>query len=313
MIVIGVDVGGTSIKGASITDKGEILNRFSCPMDRDATPEKTFGDLADLINNFIEENNYKVNGIGLGVPGLIDKNKGTVASSPNMPKWINFNIVKFMEDKTNLPVRIVNDASAAALGEARFGKGKDFNYLVMITLGTGVGGGIVFNKQIIDGNESTGAQLGHQLIVVNGRECGCGRKGCLEVYASATALIKETKRVMDENPNSIFHKIAKEIGSIDARVAFTAAKRGDLEGINLVNEYVMYLSEGLLNICNTFRPEIIVLSGGVANEGEYLISKLNNYMSKFDYGMKNAPKVKIEQAALGYDSGKIGAACLFFE
>ena len=315
MIVVGIDIGGTSVKGAAIRDNGEILDRFSFKMNKEATPEETFGQLAESINNLIKEHTYneKISGIGLGVPGLINKKTGVVLSSPNMPKWLNFNIVKFMEERTNLPVRIVNDASAAALGEARFGKGKDYNYLVMITLGTGVGGGIVFNKHIIDGNESTGAQLGHQIVEMNGRECGCGRRGCLEAYASATALIKDTQKAMDENPNSLLHEIAKENGKVDARVAFIAARRGDLDGITLVNNYVAYLSEGLLNICNMFRPEIIVLSGGVANEGEYLISRIDEYMKKFQYGMNKSPVVKIEQASLGYDSGKIGAACLFFE
>ena len=182
----------------------------------------------------------------------------------------------------------------------------------MITLGTGVGGGIVFEKKLIDGNEGKGAQLGHNVMEVGGRLCGCGRQGCLEAYASATALIKETQKAMDEHPESAFHEVAKEIGKVDARVAFEAARRGDKEGVRLVSEYVMYLSEGLLDYCNIFRPEVFVLSGGVANEGDYLISRLDEYISSRGYGMKNSPKVVIKQAVLGYDSGKIGAACLFF-
>jgi len=315
MIVLGIDVGGTSIKGAAIRDNGEVLDRFSVDMDRDATPEVTFGGLAELANKFIKEHKYDepISGIGLGIPGLINKKTGEVASSPNMPKWINFNIKNYIEERTHLPVRIVNDASAAALGEARFGVGKQYNYLVMITLGTGVGGGIVFDKQLIDGNEGKGAQLGHGLVEVNGRLCGCGRKGCLEAYASATALIKETKKSLEEHPESLLHEAVKEVGKVDARAAFIAARKGDKEGQRLVDEYVFYLGEGLLNFCNLLRPEIIVLSGGVANEGEYLISRLESYLSTRGYGMKNSPKVVIRQAVLGYDSGKIGAACLFFE
>ena len=160
MIVLGIDVGGTSIKGAAIRDSGEVLDRFSTPMERLATPEQTFGNLANLVNDFVKEHHYdeEISGIGMGIPGLINKMTGEVASSPNMPKWLNFNIVKFMEEKTNLPVRIVNDASAAALGEATFGAGKEFEYLIMITLGTGVGGGIVFEKKLIDGNEGKGSR-----------------------------------------------------------------------------------------------------------------------------------------------------------
>lgn len=315
MIVIGVDVGGTSIKGASITEQGKILDRFSMPMDKKASPNRTFGDLAKLINEFIKEHRYeeKISGIGLGVPGLINKYDGTVASSPNMKKWLNFNIVSFMEKKTKLPVKIINDASAAALGEAKFGKGRDYEYMIMITLGTGVGGGIVYNGKVIDGNQGVGAQLGHGLVKLGGRKCGCGRKGCLEAYASATALIKETNKALKKNPNTLMHKIAEELGEVDARVAFAAEKKGDSEAIRIVNEYVMYLGEGLINIFNMLRPEIIVLSGGVANEGEYLINKLNGYVEKEHYGIKNSPKVIIEQAGLGYDAGKVGAAALFFE
>ena len=315
MIVIGVDVGGTSIKGGAINDKGQVLDEFVLGIDRLAKPEVTFSELADAINEFIKEHHYeeKISGVGLGIPGLIDKETGIVASSPNMPLWLNFNIKDFLSSRLGLPIKIVNDASAAALGEARFGSGKEFNYLVMFTLGTGVGGGIVFNKQLIDGNKSQGAQLGHSIIVLNGRKCNCGRRGCLEAYASATALSNQTRIMMRQYPNSLLHECAKEVGKINAKVAFMAARRGDEAGMKLVTEYVMYLSEGILNYCNIFRPDVVVLSGGVANEGDYLINRVRDYIERRDYGYKNSPKVVIKQAELGYDAGKIGAASLFFE
>ena len=314
MIVIGVDIGGGSIKGEAINDKGQVLDSFSIPMDRNEEPEITFSLLADTINEFINSHHYDepISGVGLGVPGLIDKNTGMVASSPNMPKWLNFNIIKCLQSKIDLPIRIVNDASAAALGEARFGSGKKYHYLIMLTLGTGVGGGIVFEGKLIDGNLGMGAQLGHTTIELNGRKCNCGRRGCLEAYASASALSKSTFRMIKKRPNGVLAGVAKELGKINAQVAFLAAKRGDSDGILLVNEYVMYLTEGILNICNAFRPDIIVLSGGVANEGDYLISKIKDSVRKNNYGYKNAPEVEINKAELGYDSGKIGAATLFF-
>lgn len=315
MIVIGVDIGGGSMKGGAINERGEILDTFSIPMDRFAAPEVTFSNLANTIKDFIDSHHYDepISGVGLGVPGLIDKDKGTVASSPNMPSWLNFNIIKCVEDIVHLPVRIVNDASAAALGEAKFGSGKKYKYLIMLTLGTGVGGGIVFEGKLIDGNLGMGAQLGHSTLVLNGRECGCGRKGCLEAYASAIALTLETEKEINKDPEGVLSRIAKEQGKIDARVAFKAAKEGDPVGKKLVEDYVMYLSEGIMSICNSFRPDIIVLSGGVANEGEYLINKILDYVSAREYGYHNAPSVDIKQAELGYDSGKIGAASLFFE
>ena len=315
MIVIGVDVGGSSIKGGAVNDKGEVLDVFTMVINRYDEPEKTFGHLADEINKFINTHQYSepISGVGLGIPGLINKDTGVVASSPNMPKWLNFNIKKCLEEKIKLPIRLVNDASAAALGEAKFGSGRKFKYLIMITLGTGVGGGIVFDGKLIDGNEGEGAQLGHHVLVMNGRQCSCGRRGCLEAYASASALGKQTKHLMRIYPDSLLHQCAEELGRVNATVAFMAAKRGDQAGVKLVNDYVMYLSEGILNFCNIFRPDIVVLSGGVANEGEYLISKVRKYIQDREYGYKNSPKVEIKQAELGYDSGKIGAASLFFE
>ena len=313
MLAIGIDVGGTSLKGATIRDGGEILDRFSLPTKSDLEPEKIIGDLCDIINNLLKEKNYseKVAGIGIAIPGTFNKETGIINTCPNLPKWDGFHLKEFMEERCHLFVKIVNDADAAALGEAKFGSGKDVDYMLMITLGTGVGGGIVINKQLYNGNLGMGAEMGHMVIVKGGRQCGCGRKGCLEAYASATALIKETERMMKEHPESLLNKYAKELGIIDARVAFLAEKDGDKYAKEIVDEYVMYLSEGLLNYCNIFRPNMIVLSGGVANEGENLLNRVRTYLKNNNYGMKNAPVVEIKQASLGYDAGKIGAAALY--
>ena len=310
MIAIGVDIGGTSIKGASITDKGEILDRFSLKMDKLATPETSFGLMCDEIEKFLKDKSYKdeIIGIGLGVPGILDKEKGIVKSSPNMPKWINFKISDFVQKRLHTPVKIVNDASSAALGEARFGSGKDYHNIVMITLGTGVGGGIIIDDKLYDGLGGTGAQLGHSVIRYKGRPCSCGRRGCLEAYASATALINQAKLMRIKYPESELNKVSE----IEAKTVFDLARSGDKLSLKLVKEYVSYLSEGLLNICNEFRPEVILLSGGVANEGEYLVKKITNYMARHHYGYVNAPKVPVKLASLGYDSGKIGAASLLF-
>lgn len=311
MIAIGVDIGGTSIKGAAITDKGEILDRFSLKMDRLAEPEITYGKMCDEIEKFLKDKSYKnqIVGIGLGVPGILDRTNGIVKSSPNMPKWINFKITDFVQKRLNLPVKIVNDASSAALGEAKFGSGKNYKNIVMITLGTGVGGGIIIDGKLYDGLGGTGAQLGHSVIRYNGRQCGCGRKGCLEAYASATALIKQANIQKVKHPESKLNQIR----DIEAKDVFELAREGDALAKKLVKEYITYLSEGLLNLCNEFRPDIILLSGGVANEGDYLVSRIEKYMKRHNYGYVNAPRVPVTLASLGYDSGKIGAATLIFD
>ena len=312
MIAIGVDIGGTSIKGAFINEEGHILNRFSMKVDRDADPEGEVAKLCDLIVRDRDElnTNEEIKGIGIGIPGILDMDEGIIVSSPNLPTWDGFNIKAFMEKKLKYKVLINNDANVAALGEAKFGSGKNYKDLIMITLGTGVGGGVIINGKLFDGNKHQGAELGHMVIRMDGKPCGCGRRGCFEAYASASALIRDTKLMMKKHPISMLTEIEKELVGIDGRNAFLAAKRGDKYGQKLVDNYVKYLSEGLINYCNIFRPEAIILSGGIANEKEYLIDKVVEYLEKHTYGMKGSPKVEILNGQLGYDSGKIGAASL---
>ena len=314
MLAIGIDVGGTSIKGAIIRDNGEVLDRFDMPTDKTLAPEVIIGQLCELVNKTRSEHSYgeKIAGVGIGIPGTFNKDTGVIISCPNLPTWSGFELKRFMEQRLNLYVKIVNDADAAALAEAKFGVGRNYNYLLMITLGTGVGGGIIINKTIYNGYLGMGGELGHMVIEVDGKECGCGRRGCFEAYASASALIRETKAMMAKYPDSLLHQEAEKLGKVDARAAFNAERLGDPIAIDLVNNYVKYLSEGLLNYCNILRPEIIVLSGGVANEGENLLYRVRNYLKLHNYGMKRMPEVRVEQATLGYDAGKIGAAALYF-
>lgn len=312
MISIGIDVGGTSIKGAAVNEKGIILNRFSMPTEKGEKGEKTIQNLIILVKKFIEENNYQdeIVGIGLGIPGCIDAPRGIVCASANL-KWEYLHVVDLFEKEFDYPIRITNDANAAALGEAKFGGGKNYPSSIMITLGTGIGGGVVIDGKLFEGNEGKGTELGHMVVQMNGRPCGCGRKGCFETYASATALMNDIKEAMDNNPNSLMHEIANELGQIDGRVAFRANAAGDPAGMQVIDNYIMYLSEGLLNFCNIFRPNVIILSGGVANAGQYLIDRVNSYLEEHWYGYKNSPKVPVVLGELGYDSGIIGAASLW--
>ena len=309
-IVVGIDVGGTSIKGAAVMENGVILDRFAFPTNKNEKPEVLVGKICDAIKTQMSAKHYEVVGIGIGIPGLINSKDGIVTSSANLPTWKNFEIAKFVEESTGKKTYITNDANAAALGEAHFGAGKKYNDLVMVTLGTGVGGGVIIDKKIFDGNEGKGAELGHMVVQVGGRDCGCGRRGCLEAYASATGLIASTIEAMENHPESKLHEVAKENGKVDARVAFLAEAKGDKIAKEVVDNYVMYLGEGLLNFCNIFRPEALILSGGVANEGDNLFSRIKKYLKDHDYGYKDAPKVDVLPSELGYDSGIIGAACL---
>ena len=314
MIAIGIDIGGTSIKGAAIDSIGKVYETFSMPFIKGEPGEVTIRKLADIVKDYIYSYKLenKIVGIGIGSPGTLDAKNGVVEYANNLG-WNNLPVAKIMQEVLPYPVRLTNDANAAALGEAKYGAGKEYENIIMLTLGTGVGGGIIINGKLYEGNLGKGGELGHIVVQVDGEPCTCGRNGCLEAYASATALIRETKRAMLKNKKSLMWKICPEIEMVGGKTSFEAAKQGDADAIRVLDNYIKYLGEGILNYCNIFRPNVIVLSGGIANAGEYLFSRLNKYLEDRNYGYKSTPEVKILPAKLGYDSGKIGAAALFFE
>ena len=313
MIAIGIDIGGMSIKGAAVDSNGRVYDTFSMPFVKGEPGEITIRKLADIVKEYIASNKLekKIVGIGIGSPGTIDVNNGIVNYANNLG-WNNLPVADLMREKLPYPVRLTNDANAASLGEAKFGAGKLYDTVIMLTLGTGVGGGIILNGKLFEGNEGKGGELGHTVVQVDGEQCSCGRKGCLEAYASATALIRETKKAMLANKRSLMWKISPEIELVGGRVVFEAAAQGDKSAIAVLNNYIKYLGEGILNYCNIFRPNVVVLSGGIANAGAALFDPLNEYIKERHYGYKCTPEVKVVPAELGYDSGKIGAAALFF-
>ena len=314
MIAIGIDIGGTSIKGAAVDSNGRVYETFSMPFVKGEPGEITVKKLASIVKEYIASFDLekKIVGIGIGCPGTLDIKNGVVNYSNNLG-WNNLPLVDIMHEQLPYPIRLTNDANAASLGEAKFGAGKSYETIIMLTLGTGVGGGIIIDGKLFEGNEGKGGELGHTVIVVDGEQCTCGRKGCLEAYASATALIRDAKKAMRSNKRSLMWKISPDIDLVGGKVPFEAAKQGDQTAIALIDNYVKYLGEGILNFCNTFRPNVIVLSGGLANAGAFLFDKVNKYVEERYYGYKSTPAVKIVPAELGYDSGKIGAAALFFE
>lgn len=308
MNILGIDVGGTSIKGSIVSEKGEMNEKFVYLINMNENQEECIQSLFKVIDEYLSKQQVKIDGIGIGIPGTVDTKKGMVTYSNNL-KWKDLKIVEFFEKHYKLPVKITNDANAAALGEAKFGAGKSYHDIVMITLGTGVGGGIVINDQLFEGNEGKGAELGHTTLVLDGLPCSCGRNGCFEQYASATALIRQTKEAIEQNPKSILANMCTDESMI-AKTVFEAARKDCPVANAVINQYIHYLSEGLLNICNVFRPQAIVLSGGISKEGKYLTDKIDQYLAKFDYGYPYSPKVEILISQLGYNSGIIGAASL---
>ena len=314
MIAIGIDIGGTSIKGAAVDSNGKVYESFVMPFVKEDSGEKIIRDLAELVKKYIKEQGLegKIAGMGIGCPGSIDIEKGVVNYANNLG-WNNLPIAKIMQETLPYPVRLINDANAAALGEAKFGAGKSYENIILLTLGTGVGGGIIVDGKLYEGNEGKGAELGHVVIELDGEQCSCGRKGCLEAYASATALIREAKKAMLSDKKSVLWELSPDIESIGGRIIFQAVAQDDKTANKVLENYIKYLGEGILNFCNIFRPDVIVLSGGIANAGEALFNPLNDFIKVRDYGYKGTPAVKVVPATLGYDSGKVGAAALFFE
>ena len=216
-----------------------------------------------------------------------------------------------LEKLTGLPVKIANDANVAALGEPKFGCGKEYNNTVMLTLGTGVGGGIVIDGKLFEGNRSAGAELGHCVIVAGGEQCTCGRKGCLEAYASATAIIRDTKRAMEANPNSKMW----EIGALDKVTGKTAFDYKDVDEYAkaVVDGYIANLACGITNFANIFRPEVVILGGGVCAQGDELVKPLQVQLNKELFAGELGPQVPIVIAQLGNSAGLLGGAALLME
>ena len=317
MLYLGVDLGGTNIKAALVTNGGGIVCEGSRPTNLPRTAEAVCDDIASLCAELAGGCDCgslaggEIGGIGIGCPGTVDDAGGMVLYSNNLA-WERFPMGPYLREKTGLPVYLANDANAAAFGEAVAGCAKNAESAVILTLGTGVGGGIVLGNKLLTGYTGAAAEPGHMAITdgPGAVRCTCGRRGCLESYASATALIRMTKETMAAHPESRMHALAKE-GGVTGRTAFDAKQAGDAAGAAVVAQYVHYLSLGVANLINIFFPEVIGLSGGVANQGENLLiplrAEVENQVFGHDYAVK---KTRIVCCTLGYRAGVIGAALL---
>ena len=302
---IGIDLGGTNIKGALVNEQGEIIRQSACPTHAEQGVETVTATIADMIRDLAKGED--IAGVGLGCPGIVDDASGTVVYACNLG-WINYDVRSALKKLTGFSVRLVNDANAAALAEVVAGAAKGAESAVVVTLGTGVGGGVVIGGRLLTGYTGAASELGHMTIVADGVPCACGRKGCFETYASATALIRMTREAMAKHSESVMHKIATEQG-VDGRTAFTAQQMGDAAGDEVVKTYLHYLSIGIANIVNIFFPEVIALSGGVANQGENLLAPLRREVSQQEYGAAYTAKhPRLVCCTLGNTAGMIGAA-----
>ena len=318
MYTIGIDLGGTNIAIGLCNDELRIIDKDSVPTLANRPGEEIVADMAALTKKIIERNGLSVEDIeyvGIATPGTANSKSGVVEYANNLP-FKNFPIAElFTKHLAVKKVIIDNDANAAALGEALAGAARNTQSSVMITLGTGVGGGIVLDGKIFSGGlNCSGAEIGHTVISVGGRQCSCGRRGCFEAYSSATALTSFTKEKMNElellGVDSLLFEEAEKEGKVSARTAFNAAKRGDVYGQRLVDDYITYLAAGITNVINVFQPEVVSIGGGVSGEGENLLAPLRKIVDLEQYTRDNPVKTKVVKATLGNDAGIVGAAGL---
>ena len=318
MYRIGIDLGGTNIAAGLVNEEYKIVAKKSVPTLATRGADAIAADIAKLSIDLCAEQGIDIKkdvaAIGIASPGVAVRATGKVAYSNNLP-FRDFPICRIVSDATGVAdVCVENDANAAAWGEAVAGAAKGTTHSVMITLGTGVGGGIIIDGKIFPGYNYAGAELGHTVIEYNGRPCSCGRKGCWEAYSSATAVINMTKEKLEECEKSgratLMTELVKKKGKVSGVTAFDAMRKGDAAGKEVVDAYIGYLACGLTNMVNIFQPQVISLGGGVSNEGQSLIEAILPLIRKEQYGGNFEPLTDIRIAKLGNDAGIIGAAAL---
>ena len=311
MHYLGIDLGGTNVAAAVVDRDGTILGKVSLPTPRTGA-EAVADQMAAAARAAAEKAGVsleQVESVGIGSPGTIEPEQGLIRF------WSNLNFVDvplggLMEARLHKKIYLENDANAAALGEYAAGAGKGSQSMVAITLGTGVGGGAVLNGKLYTGFNYAGMEVGHFVIEYGGRLCTCGRKGCFEAYCSATALIKRTREVMEEHPDSLLWQLAGSLEGVNGRTPFDAAARGDAAAGKVIDEYVNYLGCGVASLVNIFQPEVFCIGGGPSAQGETLMAPVRYILNREDYARNSVHRTRLVQAALGNDAGIIGAALL---
>lgn len=307
---IGVDLGGTNIAVGLVDENWNIVDKASIPTNAPRPAEEIVRDMASLAGTLAERNRVLPVGIGIGSPGIISG--GVVRAAVNL-KFTDVPLCDMMEAISGVPCALGNDANVAALGENVAGAGKGASSFVMITLGTGVGGGIIENGKIWEGFNGAGAEIGHFVLEPGGRRCGCGKSGCFEAYCSATGLITDTVEAMRAHPESAITRLCGgDESAVNGKTAFDAMREGDAVGKAVVDKFTGRLAMGISNIVVLLQPEVLAIGGGVSREGETLLAPLRETVYANSYYDETTPRTKLVAATLRGDAGIVGAAALGF-
>lgn len=312
---IGIDIGGMSIKAGVVDEAGKILAKESIVPRIAEGQDAIAKDMFDLCEKVAKKAGLSlgdISGVGFGSPGTVDADKGMITFAANLG-FKKFALLKEFSKYWNVKTAVGNDANCAALGETRFGGGKNKQNAFFVTLGTGVGTGFIVDGKILTGHKGGGSEGGHICIRMGGEKCSCGERGCWEAYASATGLIRQTEKALSKNPDSLM-RTKLENGKATGRTAFEAARLGDKAAIKVINTYARYVATGIVLLINVFRPEVVMIGGGVSNAGDILLSRVSKYVNRHCFGNKSVnPVPKIVLAELGNDAGIIGAASLVMD
>ena len=310
-LYIGVDLGGTNIAAGIVDLNGNIYCKKSVRTNLPKPEVELEQDIYNLCKSLCEENGYDISNdiisVGIGSPGSVDGKRGIVWSNVNFG-YENWRIKENLEKLFGISVYVENDANAAIIAEVMAGNAKGCDNALIVTLGTGVGGGAFLNGQIYAGYNYAGLEVGHIVIEKDGRLCNCGRKGCFERYASASALTRDTQAAMNAHPESLLWKLCPDIEKANAKIAFDAMEKGDKVATEVVNTYIEYLACGLVNLINIFQPEVVCLGGGVSNQQQALLDLLQPLIDKEDFARNARERTKIVIAKFRNDAGIIGAA-----
>ncbi|UCB51997.1 MAG: ROK family protein [Candidatus Zixiibacteriota bacterium] len=311
---IGIDLGGTDIKFGVVSPQGKILFKGVLSAQVDLGRDAILANLNRAVERslaFARKKNITITGIGVGSPGSVNLRTGRIEGScPNLPQMLGVNLKKRLSPRFDYPVFVDNDANVMALAESRFGAAKGFKNVLCLTLGTGIGGGMILDGELFHGSNFAGAEFGHMTINHKGRRCNCGGIGCLEMYASAPAMVKETKRLLQRNRRSVIHKLIQgDLDRLTTKVIFQAEKKKDSLASDVINQACAYLGAGIASAVNLINPQVVVIGGGVSQGGLGFIRRIEEQVKKRAFPSATK-KLRVVKAKLGNDAGFIGAAIL---
>ncbi len=313
MYKIGIDLGGTNIAVGVVDENYNIVGRGRMKTNCPRPAEEIVADMVKAVGMAMEDAGItleQVESVGIGSPGAVNSKDGIVVQAFNLG-FFNVPVAKMLTEQLGIECFISNDANAAAYGEYLAGSGKTAENFVMVTLGTGVGGGVILGNRMLVGCNYAGAELGHIAVHEGGEQCTCGRKGCWEAYASATALIRQAKTAMKDHPESkLWAMCDGEIDKVDGKMVFDAREAGDATAKAVVKQYILYIAEGVTDLVNVFQPDILSIGGGISAQGENLVRPIKEFLDKNDFARRFAHRAQIKIATLGNDAGIIGAAFL---